>query len=70
MIRFHFERSYAEIPGYNEEHLGVSNLPMFMEEGRLKEHDYFQGQWWDHVIVSTWRQTWHESMGELLASIR
>ena len=49
---------YCEVPGYNEEIIGVGDLPMFREEGRLVGHDFHAGRWWDRILLALWREDW------------
>jgi RimJ/RimL family protein N-acetyltransferase len=33
-----------------------------LEEGRLKEHDYYNGKYWDFLVVALYRATWLEQI--------
>jgi RimJ/RimL family protein N-acetyltransferase len=47
-----FRKLYAELPQYNLPMLGNRIGHLLREEGRLKEHTYYNGRWWDQVIVA------------------
>ena len=53
-----FRKIYAEVPGYNEAILGLGSVGPFVEEGRLVEHDFYGGRWWDHHYFAVWRSEW------------
>ena len=49
---------YMEVPTFNLGSLGSALGAIFTEEARLTEHHYYDGQYWDRVILSLSRSTW------------
>ena len=66
---FPLRKLYAEIPAYNEELLGVAELPMFQREGQLTKHDYHAGRWWDRYLVAVWRDAWESFAAPLTGKL-
>lgn len=52
-----FRKLYAEIPEYNLDSLR-SMLTVWTQQGRLTEHDYLNGRYWDRYILSLTRSEW------------
>ncbi|NPA71647.1 MAG: GNAT family N-acetyltransferase [Gammaproteobacteria bacterium] len=49
---FNIRKIYAEIYAYNESSLKAAERVGFVEEGRLKAHRWFDGRFWDLVIMA------------------
>ena len=49
---------YAEVPGFNADGLVAADDPVVRVEGRLVDHCYVQGRWWDQIILAIWRECW------------
>ncbi|MCP4522471.1 MAG: GNAT family N-acetyltransferase [Cytophagales bacterium] len=50
--QFGFRKVYAEIKGYNEPSLKITQRNGFVEEGCLKNHTWFDGKYWDLYIMT------------------
>lgn len=50
--QYGFRKVYAEIKGYNEPSLKIVKRNGFEEEGRLKNHCWFDGRFWDMYIYA------------------
>jgi len=55
-----FRKLYAETPEYNLDQFGSGIGRILTEEGRLPEHWYLDGRYWDQVILAIRRETWEE----------
>lgn len=55
---FPFRKLYAEVPGFNEAELQLSELAVFHQEGELIAHDFHAGRWWNRHLFSVWRDEW------------
>jgi RimJ/RimL family protein N-acetyltransferase len=54
-----FRKIYAEVVDFNLAQFGsIADLPAFRLEGRLSEHEYFRGRYWDVVIIGLRRDDW------------
>ena len=49
---FNIRKIYAEIYGYNEASIKAAKAVGFVEEGRLKQHRWFNGRYWDLLILA------------------
>lgn len=56
-----FRKLYLEVNGYNLEQFSSGVGRLLEEEGRLSEHVYFGGRYWDQHLLSLWRDRWEES---------
>ena len=65
-----FRKVYAETSGFNAAHFGSGAGRLFEEEGRLRDHQYFHGRYWDQVIYSVTREHWSLCGRPLLARFR
>lgn len=63
-----FRKLYLELPEYNLEQLARGNGRIFVQEGRLGEHMYYDGRWWDKIILALYRRTWDERSSRLVAA--
>jgi RimJ/RimL family protein N-acetyltransferase len=58
---------YGQVPAYNFDQFASGSAKFFEVEGRLAEHEYFQGTYWDMFIISVTRERWEdESVARLL----
>lgn len=56
---FPLRKIYAETIEYNLTSSFSSGLDkFFQEEGRLKEHSYYDGRFWDLIILALYRDDW------------
>lgn len=63
-----FRKLYLETPQYNLDQFASGSGRLLEEEARLRDHWYYDGQYWDHVVLSIWRSTWDERSPSLLRS--
>jgi RimJ/RimL family protein N-acetyltransferase len=47
---------YLEVPAFNYAQFSAGNGRLFVEEGRLAEHDYYAGRYWDRHILAVYRR--------------
>jgi RimJ/RimL family protein N-acetyltransferase len=66
---FNFRKVYADVFEYNEDVLSMLRRGGFVEEGRLKEHIFFAGQFWDLINLALYRRAWEELRQRLGFSI-
>jgi RimJ/RimL family protein N-acetyltransferase len=62
---WNFRKLYLEIPEYNYPPMKSFASRFFAEEGRLAEHAFMAGRWWDLIIVALWRKHWEATSMEL-----
>lgn len=53
-----FRKLYAEVPGFNWGQFERATNTFFHVEGVLKDHDYFDGKYWDHRLLAIYRTEW------------
>lgn len=61
-----FRKVYAETTEFSAAHFSSGAKALFEEEGRLREHQYFQGRYWDYIYYALTRQRWEEKGRKLL----
>jgi RimJ/RimL family protein N-acetyltransferase len=49
---YSFRKLYAEVPEFNLPALGNRIGRLLKEEGRLRGHSYYNGRWWDQLILA------------------
>lgn len=64
-----FRKLYAEVAGFNFAQFASAVPLIFTEEGRLTEHDYYRGRYWDKHILALSRTHWQEVGAWLLPAI-
>jgi RimJ/RimL family protein N-acetyltransferase len=61
-----FRKLYMEVPEYNYEQLS-SIVDRFAQlEGRLQDHLYLGGRYWDQMILAIHREQWNEASEQVL----
>jgi hypothetical protein len=65
---WNFRKLYLDLPEYNLPQLASGVGTLFAEEGRLREHMYYDGRFWDKLVLALYRRTWEERSGRLLAA--
>ncbi len=50
--QYGFRKVYAEVMAFNSPSLKICQRNGFTEEARLKEHRWFNGKYWDQIILS------------------
>jgi hypothetical protein len=63
-----FRKLYLELPEYNYSQFASGLERIFEIEGLLHEHNYFDGQMWDEVILAIYREAWAEHGRLLMAA--
>lgn len=58
---------YAEAPEFSALAFASGSQHLFVEEGRLREHQFFQGRYWDYVYFAVTRECWESRGRRLLA---
>jgi len=53
-----FRKLYAEVAGFNYPQFASAVPLIFTEEGRLTEHDYYRGRYWDKHVLALSRTHW------------
>lgn len=61
-----FRKLYGESAGYNLGQLQTPIQRLLVEEGRLRDHVYAGGRYWDLHILALYRSTWDEWRSRLL----
>lgn len=51
-----FRKIYAEVPGFAYHHFASGLQRYFREEGRLRNHHFALGRWWDVHILALYRE--------------
>jgi len=55
---WNLRKIYAEAPGFNFEQFRSGAGRLFREEGLLRNHDYYDGRYWDLHILAIDRSDW------------
>lgn len=63
-----FRKLYLETPQYNLDQFASGSGRLLEEEARLRDHWYYDGRYYDHVVLSIWRSNWDERKAALLRS--
>lgn len=62
-----FRKLYFESPEYNLPQFRHALKHLVRAEGRLGQHTYFGGRYWDELILALYRDDWEEAAPRLLA---
>lgn len=62
---FRLRKAYIEVAEYTLPQFGNQLGRFFHLEGRLREHEYLAGRYWDHLQWSITREQWSETIGPL-----
>ncbi len=65
-----FHKLYAESLEYNYAHFASGEGDVFRLEGRLREHEYYDGKRWDLLQIAVYRRDWSKSALRLSLPIR
>jgi hypothetical protein len=57
-VNWDFRKLYAQAPEFNVPQFGSGKDRLLVEEGRLCEHVFFDGRYWDDVIFAVYRSEW------------
>ncbi|MHB8221104.1 MAG: GNAT family N-acetyltransferase [Acidimicrobiales bacterium] len=55
---FPLRKLYAEAPGWNVQQFASGANRIFHEEGRLREHEFYAGRYWDLHVFAVYRTDW------------
>jgi hypothetical protein len=58
---WNFRKLYLDTAEYNYPQFASGAGKFFRVEGRLREHHYLDGEWWDHLILAIFREDWPEA---------
>lgn len=61
---FPLRKLYSEVLEFNVRQFGSALSVIFEEEGRLREHEYYDGRYWDRLILSISRKGWRAFRSE------
>lgn len=61
-----FRKIYVETTEFSAADFASAAKVLFEEEGRLREHQYFQGRYWDFIYYALTRKRWEEKGRTLL----
>jgi hypothetical protein len=64
-----FRKIYAETTEFSAAHFSSGAKTLFEEEGRFRDHQYFQGRYWDYIYYALTRQRWEAQGRKLLDRI-
>lgn len=53
-----FKKIYADVPEFNAQSMFDTNSKAVRVEGRLVQHCFHDGQWWDQLTIALWREDW------------
>ncbi len=63
---WNFRKIYLEVPAFNlEQFTSAATDGLFVEEGRLHEYTYLDGEFWDLVFLALGRDRWAEQRRRL-----
>jgi hypothetical protein len=65
---WNFRKLYMEMPAFNLGQFGRGVGRMLVEEGRLREHMYYDGRYWDKVTLALYRETWEARSARLMTA--
>jgi RimJ/RimL family protein N-acetyltransferase len=65
-----FRKLYAEVPEYNLRTFGSVTERYFRREGRLTDHVFLDGRYWDVHVLATDRATWQAEGSPRIARLR
>jgi acyl carrier protein/RimJ/RimL family protein N-acetyltransferase len=54
-----FRKIYFEATAFNYSQFASGSGRLFVEEGRLADHTFYDGRYWDLVVGSLTREAWH-----------
>lgn len=66
---FNLNKLYFESLEFNLQQFASGVDRFFVEEGRLRNHDYYSGRWWDLYIMAIYREAWAASGSALIAEV-
>lgn len=67
---FAFRKLYLETPAYRVDQFGSAVGDLIIEEGRLVDHSFHDGRYWDEHLLAVHREVWDEKKPDLLRFVR
>jgi hypothetical protein len=64
---WNFRKLYMEVAEYNYEQFSSGAGRFFEVEGRLREHFYYGGRYWDKLILTLSRETFRDRGAAVLS---
>jgi hypothetical protein len=61
---------YADSLEFNFDQFAGGTATFFEVEGRLKDHVYLKGRYWDQIILAVWRERWKAERARYLKLLR
>ncbi len=61
-----FRKLYMDVPAFNLDQIGSGIGRLLEEEGRLKDHLWLNGQFWDLHLLAITRGRWEERRADLV----
>jgi hypothetical protein len=55
---WNFRKLYMDVAEYNLPQIASGLAKLFVVEGKLREHYYLDGQYWDRLILALYRDAW------------
>lgn len=65
---WNFRKLYLELPEYNYAQFASGLNRIFEIEGVLRDHNYFDGQLWDELVLAIYRDAWAKHGRLLMAA--
>lgn len=65
---FNLRKIYFESLSFNLSQFASGIGRFFVEEGRLRGHDFYGGRWWDLHVMAIYREQWIERGAPLVAA--
>ena len=65
---WNLRKLYLDVPEYNYAQLASARDRIFTLEGRLRDHYYFDGQYWDQLLLAIYREMWRDT-GQALVRV-
>lgn len=65
-----FRKLYMEVPEFNLPQFGSAVGKFLIEEGRLRSHERFGSQLWDHIIFALYAENWRSHGSRLLRVVQ
>lgn len=64
---WNFRKLYGEVPEYNYDEFASGAGRWFRVEGRLGEHEFYGGRYWDLLLLALYRADWEAHGGPAIA---
>jgi hypothetical protein len=58
---------YLEVPEYNYPQFASAAQELFVLEGVMREHTFYDGRYWDQLLLTLYRDTWRGKSDRFLA---